>query len=653
MDHRSARPIRLIAMLLLIFLPLYATPARAAEPGEELVNSSGIVASNQTNVVTLYSPGPANIRLEVSGGAAGDKLVMSLLASGGASLQSLEVQSGEIAWATAELPAGGALSLHNSSTTALTYKLTAYALGIVPNITVDTVTWGGTARGDGLHSTIRVNVPASGRYRFSISAGSGNFQLSVDANYLLKTVAPSNGPNPDDSTYYLTAGLHTLTIVQASVVALTSWSVALAAAGGLDVLPSSESSAVLGGGLFNEEWIPLQVQDATQVNLNIAVTGAPADSLVVTLYNSSRATPVFTSTTVFGGETVWGSGALIAGANALHVIAAGGGSLAYTVTINAVAQAPASLAGKSYGAPSHASGGNSTALLTFPKASLYTFTLGAGTGRYQLLLNGHYVQKTVTTSGAAFTAYVPVGTYPLVVVQDPAAASTDWSLAVAPAEAAADTLPYSRVGGTLGGPGNAFTEEWLPIEVGAGVPVNLKVTAGGAAGDVLQVEIYRAGVADPAYRIAKVYGGEIYWGTSALATGTNLLHIIAPSANAGQMDYQVDVKAIDAVTGSWSGTSLSAGLNSTLRVNTLIAGTYNVTVTVTTGSGQVLIDAAGMSRQGISIASSTTTLRVPLGVGMHTFTFQQGADQPQTSWQIAANLRHADERLIFVPVVRR
>jgi hypothetical protein len=270
-----------------------------------------------------------------------------------------------------------------------------------------------------------------------------------------------------------------------------------------------------------------------------------------------------------------------------------------------------------------------------------------------MLLNSNYLQKTVTGVGATFTAYVPAGTYPIAAVQDPAAANTSWSIAVAPTDASADSLPYSRSGGTLGGPNNAFTEEWLPIQVEAGAPVNLKISVNGAAGDALQVELYKVNSADQPYRIAKVYGGEVFWGSSALATGTNLLHIIAPVANAGKLDYQVDVKPIDAVTGSWSGTSLSAGLNSTLRVSAPVAGTYNVTVTVTTGTGQVLIDAASLAKQGISIASSSTVLRVPLSAGLHTFTFQQSAAQPITSWEIAASLRRSDARKVYVALLRR
>src|SRR4051812_5229464 len=284
MHRRFTLPLHLIVMLLLIIVPVcYAVPVRAAEPGEELVNSTGVIGNNETHTVTIYSPGPANLRLEISGGAASDKLTLALLASGGAPIQSWDVQSGEVAWVSAELPAGGAVSLHNAGSAPLTYKLTAYALGVVPNITSATATWSGIARGSGIHSTIRVQAPAAGRYRFTLGASGGSFQINVDNGYLLKTVDPSSAPNPDDSTYYLDAGVHTLMIMQATGAALTTWSAALTAVGGLDTLPSTESNAVLGGGSFSDEWIPVQIQAGAQVNLNIAATGAATDSLVVSL----------------------------------------------------------------------------------------------------------------------------------------------------------------------------------------------------------------------------------------------------------------------------------------------------------------------------------------------------------------------------------
>jgi hypothetical protein len=643
MDRRSTLARLLILVLLLAVLPFSAAPALAAEPGEELINSSGSIPAGQAMTMTLYSTGAANLRLEVGGGAAGDKVALSLLA-GSSTVRSWDVQSGEIAWATVDLPANGRLSLRNTSGTPLTYKLVAYATGVIPSVASGVGTWSGTARGDGIHSQIRISAPKAGLYRFTLGASGGSFQVQADANYLLKTVVPSNGPNPSDSVYYLTAGTHTLTIVQ-SPAALTTWSVALAAAGTLDALPSSESSAALGGNSFKEEWIPLQVAGAAQVNLKITVNGAASDFLTVAVYNNSRATAVFSSTAIYAGETFWANSALAAGANAIRVVAGGGGSVGYTITVLPIAQAPATLSGTSYGGPAHPSGGNSRALLTFPKAGLYRFTLGASAGRYQLHLNDPYLQKTVSTAGATFTAYVPAGTFPLLVVQDPAAASTSWSVAVALASESADSLPYVRGGGGLGGASNAFVEEWLPIQSSSGALVNLKLTASGAASDWLRVELYKAGGSQPVYTLAKVYGGEVLWGTSALAGGGNLLHIVAPAGNSGALSYQVEVRAVDTIPGAWSGTSASAGLNSVLSVNAPVAGTYNITVSISAGSGQLLVDraaGAGAALRGVRIASTTTVLRVPLSAGRHTFTFQQDPAQSPTVWQVAAGLRSAD-----------
>src|SRR6476620_10491333 len=125
MHRRLTMRLHAFVMLLLLVVPLYyAVPARAAAPGEELVNSTGVIGNNETHTITIYSPGPANLRLEISGGAATDKLKLALLASGGATVKSWIVQSGEIAWVSAELPAGGAVSLHNAGSAPLTYKLT-------------------------------------------------------------------------------------------------------------------------------------------------------------------------------------------------------------------------------------------------------------------------------------------------------------------------------------------------------------------------------------------------------------------------------------------------------------------------------------------------------------------------------------------------
>ena len=663
MRHLRPFTLRLLVALMLVLLSLVAAPAKAAQPGEELVNSSGALSPGQTFTTPLYSPGtPTNIRLSVAGGTLGDTITMKLL-NGTTVVKSWAVQSDETSWGYATLPASnGKLSLHNDSGKALTYTLIAYARDTTPRIAEGLSAWSGIARGNGLQSSIQLLVPAAGRYRFTLNATGGSFQLKVDANYILKTVVPGKAPSPSDSAYYLSAGVHTFAIVHDPAATLVNWNMALASLGDIDTVPSSESSQVLGGGtFFAEERVPLQVGTAQPVNLSINVTGGASDSLVVELYNG--ATKVFTSSKVFGGEVAWWSSSLAAGANALRVVATGNSAaLAYTVSVHAVAQAPFTWSGVTYGNTARANSGHSSIQLTFPSAGLYRFTLGASTGRYQLLLDDRYLQKTVTdTTSTAFTAFVSAGSHKLLMAQDPAATTTRWSVAVTSATGASDVLPFSRTGGTLGGTGNAFHEEWLPLRAAAAGPINLKVTATGAANDSLRVELYHS--SQLAYSAGTIYGGEVFWGNATLASGTNLIHIVAAANNTGQLGYQIELRNVASIPTTWQGVARDAGLNSVVQLNAPVAGTYVVTLTVTEGSGQVLIDqstlAALQAQPSLSPTANTTVLHVSLSAGMHTFKCKQDSSQPRTVWQIATKLRRADQGgqggdiKVYLPFVRR
>jgi hypothetical protein len=663
MPHRRAATLRLLVALLLALLTFAAAPAEAAQPGEELVNSSGALSAGQTFTTPLYSPStPANIHLSIAGGTVGDTVTMKLL-TGSTVVKSWVVQSGETSWGYATLPASnGTLSLHNDSGTTLTYTLTTYARDATPRIAEGLSAWSGLARGNGLQSSIQLLVPTAGRYRFTLGATGGSFQLKVDANAILKTVVPGKAPTPSDSVYYVNAGVHTFAIIQDPAATLVTWSVALASVGDIDALPSSESGQVLGGGaFFTDERVPLQVAAAQPVNLSITVTGGVGDSLVIELYNGT--TKVFTSSKVYGGEVAWWNSSLAAGANALHIVATGNSAaLAYTVSVTPVARAPFTWSGVTYGNTARANSGHSSIQLTFPAAGLYRFSLGASAGRYQLLLDDRYLQKTVTdTTSTVFTAFVAAGSHKLLMAQDPAAATTRWSVGVASVTAASDVLPFSRVGGTLGGMGNAFREEWLPLRVASGVPINLKVSAIGAISDSLRVELYNSG--SLVYSAATVYGNEVFWGTSAVASGTNLIHIVAASGTTGQLGYQIELRNVASIPTTWQGVARDSGLNSVVQLTAPVAGTYAVTLTVTEGAGQVLIDQTALAtlqaRPAVSPTASKTVLHVPLTAGMHTFKWQQDASQPRTVWQIATALRRADqggqggEVKIYLPLVRR
>ncbi|MCZ7671115.1 MAG: hypothetical protein M5U34_30210 [Chloroflexi bacterium] len=55
--------------------------------------------------------------------------------------------------------------------------------------------------------------------------------------------------------------------------------------------------------------------------------------------------------------------------------------------------------------------------------------------------------------------------------------------------AAHDTLPYQKQGGEIGGSGNDFSEEWLPVHVGTDTLVNAVLTIAGADADAVTLEV--------------------------------------------------------------------------------------------------------------------------------------------------------------------
>jgi hypothetical protein len=632
---------RLLILLALLFGTLSAGTARAALPGDKIIDirSTSPLAAGQSLTTELYNPGPANIRLQVSGGSADDAITLTL--QGGAEPVSWAARSGETIWTYANLPASGQFVLKNTGSAPLNFSLTAYSQAIAPSFGEDVPVLSGTSLGNGTQSAAQISLPSSGLYRFALNTEAGSYQLRVDGSYLVKTVVAGKAPAPEDSTYYLNAGVHTFVVAQDPTTGASNWNVAVTPIGGTDALPSGEQSQVLGGGtFFSEEIAPLQIASAQAVNIRVAVTGDTAASLQVELRNGADV--VFTSSPIFGGEVAWGSGALAAGANSLRVVTRNGNAaaLSYAVTISPIAETPFNWAGTSYGSPAHTTDGRSTIRMTFPKDGLYRFTLGASAGRYQLLLNEKYLQKTVTNAGAEFTTFVPAGLQTLVVVQDPAATATNWSVAVAATDQTVNSLPFTSGGTTVGGTSNAFTEEWIPVQVTDGAPVNVQVKAVGQASDALRVEVYQADTA--VYNAATIYGGETFWGSTALAKGKNLIHIVAAGANTAQMSYEITLHSIANIPAAWSGVTHGNGLRSTVVLNAPVAGTYAITLTLESGIGRVLIDPATVKSRGYSILGVSNVQRVQLSAGTHTFVFQQDSNQPVTNWSLSTSLRRAD-----------
>ncbi len=643
----------LVATIALLFLFTAPMQTHAANPGELVVNSSGTVSAGTSLTLPIYEANNTNIRMNVSGTPASASLTFTVR-RGATTVSSWVVRSGETSWGSTSFAAGDQIEINNAGATSLTYDLKVYTRSNLPVIGDGLTDWSGLAIGTGISSETQFNVITGGLFRFALAASSGSFQLQVDNNAIRKTVAQGIALDPADSTYYLSAGTHTFHIIQNSAAPQTAWSVALTFVGGTDSLPTSESTGVLGGTFFSEEWIPIQISANQPVNIKIAATGNAANSLVFELYNGT--TKAYTSASVFGGEVVWGNSTLLTDANALRIVTSNGNlsSLAYSVIISAPTPAQSPWAGIAFGAPAHASGGNSTILFPFPTSGLYRFNLSATSGRYQFLLNNQYLQKTVASSAPAdFTAYVAAGTYPMTIVQDPAAASTNWNAEITLASETDDALPYSRASTSLGGLGNVFREEWLPIQLTTGRPVNIRVIATGAAADALQVELFNGSTLS--YTANPIYGGETFWATAQLTAGQNLLHIIAKDGNTGAVGYTIEVSEIPSIPFAWDGVTQGNGKNSTITVRAPAVGAYTMVITTIDGSGIVLIDEAANTSPTIvqRLSSTTTTIRVPLNSGAHTFTFRQDPGAPKTTWHIELAVRELGPYIINLPLITK
>ncbi|MBX0329872.1 IPT/TIG domain-containing protein [Oscillochloris sp. ZM17-4] len=638
---------RLLAALLfiaaVIVVPALITPARGAEPGAAIITFSGTLdAGVPSRTVPLSESGPTNLRLAVSGGVASDTVTLTLLDSSAKSLKSWVARSGETIWGFASLPAGASLRVQTSGAS-LSFDLSAYARGTVAAPSAASDSWSGVVIGAAAQTSSsdgQFVAPAAGLYTFTLGADSGAYQLVIDGDYLRKTVVSGSLPSASDSTYYLSAGNHSFQIVSDSSAGVsTRWSVQMVAAGAIDSLPSTESASMLGGstgdGAFVEEWVPIQTAAAHTVNIRIAAIGAAIDTFQVELYTGGA--KVLTSSDVAGGEVVWVSSALGAGANALHIVTKAGNSapLGYSLTVSDLFTPKLSWSGISFGS----SQTRSTARASFATAGLYTFTLGAESGRYQISLNDTYLRKVVTTAGVTFSAYVPAGTHTLEITQE-GAGSTAWSVTIEAAKAAVDTLPYARSGALLGGAGNDFGDESLPIQLAATTPINIRVTAtDGGPNDSLRVEIFEADAATPSFSAAAVYKGEVLWATSSLPEGTSLLRVSAAAGNSAPMSYAVEISGVGTIPLTWSGVARGEGINSAITLTAPEDGVYTVTLTLASGNGQVIIDGGTpQTKAAARVNSANLTLRVPLRAGPHHFAFIQDTTQVSTSWQIATSL---------------
>lgn len=604
---------------LLIFSLAPAASSVTASNGSPFFSIAGTLAPGETinPMAPIFTPTrDFNFLLTVGGGG---PVTLTLQNSQGQPIWTGPVQAGESLWGTGILTNGqNPISLTNNGGSASNFSLSFYDLPIAP------YDWAGMAAATGLVSKIRANFPADGLYTFDLGVGAGQYQLRVDDEYIQKTAVTATSVSA-----FVPAGTHTLTIWQDEASG-ANWSVGISAPGGAtDTLPYTQMGESLAGSnsRFTSEWLPLALAQPTALNLELAVVGSMGETLSLDVWAPGAQAPALSLHPVFAGETVWATVDLPAGVSRIRLVADGSnlGELAYALTLDAL-PTPA----HSWRGSANAAGLASTSRMVFPTSGLYTFTFGMQNGRYQFQVNNNFLLKTVEESGGV-TYYVPAGTHTFFLNQDSDAGAGDWQVDVALTSATMDSLPYTQMGGELGGINNDFSDEWLPIALDAAQTVNLALTAVGAPVDTLRIEIFGATGSTPTFVLDNISGTETIWTTFPLAAGLNRIHLVTSGANPGPLGYDLTVTAVAANgTATWSGTSLDSGNNARIMLNFPTAGLYRFELDNQIGFANLVLDDHMLALR--APLGNSSYYDVEVSAGMHEISTIQDPAYPVTEW---------------------
>ena len=536
--------------------------------------------------------------------------------------------AGETLWGTGSLTNGvntfSITNLTGGNAVDADVSLTLYYL---PEAGYD---WEGLAASTGLkpNSHIRMIFPDAALYTFDFGVTTGSYQFRLNDDYLRKTITGA-----ESVVYFVPAGTHDLYIHQ-DPIAEVDWDVSISDAGvTYDTLPYMKDGGALDATTFTEEWLPLQLEDAAQLNLATTITGTIGDHLTVTAYDEDD--NVVQSADVYAGETRWTTFDLPAGVSRLHLSTDGGNvaDLAYDLTLGALPAAPYTWDGVA-----DAGGGTSHGRVTFPTSGLYTFTLTAGTGRFQFRLGDDFVQKVVEDN-ASVVYYIPAGTHDLYIDQD-SVAGGGWNVAISNVTEAEDVLPNTKHGGELGGVGNDFDEAWMPVYLGTPQRANVELTVSGATTDALELEVLSGfDGTTSTLTLGPVYGTETVWATVDL-TGMDRLRLQA-TGNEDPLSYTVTLHPIPETSAIWRGDSRGVGVNSIMRLDTPISGNYLVQANVPTGFASVDVNGPAIANQ-THPAGFYYEFEADLGAGTHTFLVEQDTNFPISSWTVTVTLTLAD-----------
>ena len=550
------------------------------------------------------------------------------------------VYGGETFWWTTDLAAGVnqiVLQAEGGNSASLQYDL---AINTPPS---PSCTLSGISKNSGGNSVAQVNIPTAGTYHVTFDTPLGFGQVIVDGG--MATAGGMSKQSPGhlaDFDIQLSAGLHSFEVKQTTTEATTAWTLTVD-----PTTPGQEIAHFAGdlGGLnkYANPQLPLSGTQSKKVNLKLTVSGGDLDLVVA----DGAGSTAFTGT-VIDGETVWGTTTLKPGQNTFTVTQKTAGSLTYDLTVYEIDSAPYNWAGKSKGTPA---AWNSHIVLNFPSSALYTFGFGATTGRYQFWVGNQYISKTVETGGTV-EYFVPAGDHELKIVPDRNEVETDWNLIISSPGTAADTLPYMKTGGNLGGTGNPFAAEWMPLNASAPVAANFSLTLTGALADGLVVHLYQG--SNLVYSTPVIYGEETFWWTTDLAAGANRISLESETGNSASLQYDLVIRPIPKVSivtpYAWSGVSKGSAGNSKVELQIPLAGTYHVVVDIATGYANLQIDEiAGITSAGA--LQSITEFDVDLNRGSYLFTVDQSTFYEKTEWTVTVS---TDELFkTYLPVVLR
>lgn len=531
---------------------------------------------------------------------------------------------GETLWGTTTLTAGSnQFSLQNSGAATAQIEFQLFTLAEAPYL------WQGTSLADGQSSNARVHFAQSGLYLFDFGVNNGSrYEFLLDERYIRKMVT-----GPTSVAYYVEAGTHDVQLIQDSGGSAVAWQVDIQYSGlASDALPYQKS-----GDEIDEEWLPIFIDSATPVNLVISTTQSLSATLTVQVMDGARSPIAGSNRVVIGGETLWSTFNLAQGINLIHLTAQEG-AVDYSLMADAVPAAPYIWQGMA------ASGGEeSRARVLFPTDGLYTFDFGNDGGRYQFQVGEQFIQKTVEAQ-TQVAYFVPAGIHPLAIVPD-AAQGASWSVTISEVDAAADALPYTKKGGSLGGVDNGFTEEWLPVALPTATHANISVKTTGTLSDTLRLDFYPIGSDTPSASY-EILGGEKAWTTFPLNAGVNRIHLTA-TGNNGPMTYDLALRPMPGDgEASWDGVTRAGAHHSTITVFFPREGAYAFALQSEAGFANLLLDDVDLSSvssppaQGTSLtptarrtAAVATSYERFVSAGLHEIRVVQDPSFPVTRWK--------------------